>query len=148
MSAPAMYYSQIILNSEVKTTSVGNKTPTLQRCPFVLLFLCGMFCYHYYSCFVINTSSIVKDIIIIMTVILVNMFIIIAIVVQIWSDSLFFHFTWICIPDISTTLFRIFHLLISFLSQMRMMLISVTHNSEAGNGLWASSKSQSSYFHI
>ena len=120
MSAPAMYYSQIILNSEVKTTSVGNKTPTLQRCPFVLLFLCGMFCYHYYSCFVINTSSIVKDIIIIMTVILVNMFIIIAIVVQIWSDSLFFHFTWICIPDISTTLFRIFHLLISFLSQMRM----------------------------
>ena len=70
-------------------TSVGNKTPTLQRCPFVLLFLCRMFCYHYYSCFVINTSSIVKDIIIIMTVILVNMFIIIAIVVQIWSAEKF-----------------------------------------------------------
>ena len=27
-----------------------------------------------------------------------------------------------------------------------MMLISVTHNSEAGNGLWASSKSRSSLF--
>ena len=100
MSAPAMYYSQIILNSEVKTdnlsrwdteliTSVGNKTPTLQRCSFVLLFLCRMFCYHYYSCFVINTSSIVKDVIVIVTIILVNMFIITSIVVQNWSAEKF-----------------------------------------------------------
>ena len=59
------------------------------KCPCVLLFLCRMFCYHYYSCFVINTSSIVKDIIIIMTVILVNMFIIISIVVQNWSAEKF-----------------------------------------------------------
>ena len=52
--------------------------------------------------------------IIIMIIILVIMFIIISIIVQNWSS---FQFTWICIPDISATLFRNFHLLISFLAR-------------------------------
>ena len=52
--------------------------------------------------------------IIIMIIILVIMFIIISIIVQNWSS---FQFTWIRIPDISATLFRIFHLLISFFAR-------------------------------
>ena len=100
MSAPAMYYSLTVLNSQVKTdnlfrcdteliTSVGNKTPTLQRCCFLFLFLFRSFAIITEVIIIVMTGSIVIDIIIIITIILVIMFIIISIIVQNWCAEKF-----------------------------------------------------------